>query len=404
MKINILIISIYYPPITSIASNRIHSFAKYLDKEKYNVYVHTLDDGKKSSKGIAGVFVTRSRNDKMFKPFQFRKRTNKIVHYAKVIYNIMLKRLQKDVYQGWIEESISQLSPVVEKNKIDIVLSSFSPASTHKVALALKKKYPTLKWIADMRDEMSASPFIDKKTKIDYQSIEQQIFKYADAITSVSKPIIEEYKEMSKGSKLSFKEIRNGYDFELKEGQGSNEVFTLSYVGNFYGTRNPDYFLKALSELLATKYIKDIRIRFIGVKTHFDVPRNIMSHLSIIESVSHIRAIEEMRSSDALLLIHPNNGRKGIFTGKIFEYLATMRPIIALLDPQDVAAELIRKCNAGYISAFDNVKEIKEVITRVYDEWERGVKKEQNTEEIKKHHRKEQAKRLESFIQEVINE
>lgn len=404
MKRNILIISIYYPPIQSIASNRLYSFAKYLDKEKYNIYVHTLEEGKGFHHGIEGVEVTRSKNDMMLKPFKFNKRTNKILHYSKVIYNVLIKRLQKDMYQAWINDSISMLSSVIEKNNVDIMLSSFAPASTHKVALSLKMRHPHIKWIADMRDEMSANPFIDKKTKISYEALEQKIFHYADAITSVSKPILDEYKVMSQGSHLSFQEIRNGYDFEIENVKEKNEIFTIAYVGNFYGTRNPNNFLKALSTLVKNGALNDIKIKFIGVKTHFEIPENIKAYLSMVGNIVHGDAIEEMRNSDALLLIHPNNGRKGIFTGKIFEYLATKKPIIALVDFRDVAADLIRECDAGYVSDFDDIEGIKKAIIQTYYDWENNTVNEVNIDLIKKHHRKEQTKRLEKLIEELTSE
>ena len=404
MKKNILIISIYYPPIESIASNRIYSFAKYLDKNKFNIFVHTVDTKAKYNNNLVGVKISRVENNPLFKAMTFEKRTNKIIHYLKVVYNKTLNKFIDDPYTSWVKKSKQKLEKLIKENNIDCIISSFAPIASHKLALELKKEFPKIKWIADMRDEMSASPFIDTKTKNIYTNLEKEIFKYADAITSVSKPIVDEFRELSKNNKLKFKEIRNGYDFDINNRMPKNSIFTISYVGNFYGEINPKNFLQALSDLVGSKEIDNILVKFIGVKTHFDIPSNLKNSIKIIPPVSHKEAVEYMKSSDALLLIHPNNGRKGVFTGKLFEYMATLNPIIALVDTQDVAAKLIEEANCGYVAKSNSIEEIKVAILKAYNGYKSGARLDVNLDIIKLHHRREQAKRLEKLILELIDE
>jgi len=398
-KKNILIISIYYPPIASIASNRIESFAKYLDKEKYNVFVHTLDS--KEEYTLDKVKVSRVHNNALLQPLLFTKRTNKFLHYSKVIYNKLLKYFFENEYRVWISESLRILPEVIKENNIDVILSTYAPTSPHLVALELKKRFPHLKWIADMRDEMSRGVSLSKNTQKEYQDLEQEIFKYANAVTSVSKPIVDEFQEMCLNNKVMFREIRNGYDFDLLESTKNNSNFTITYTGNFYGGRNPINFLQALANVVEKHNLKNIKVQFVGVKTHFDIPKVLQDIVEIIPSVAHDRAIEMMRQSDILLLIHPSNGRKGIFTGKIFEYLATLTPILALVDENDVASQLVKDANAGYVSDNADIDKIEQKILDAYDEWVNKKPRKFNTEVIKKHHRKEQVKRLEHLISEL---
>lgn len=401
MKKNILIISIYYPPIQSIASNRLYSFAKYLDKEKYNVFVLTLDNNQEYQNDLNGVTVIRVKNNTIFKPLLFTKRTNKLIHYTKVIYNKCINYIFDDAYRGWIKSSLTSLPDIIKKNKIELILSSYAPTAPHIVALKLKKRFPKLKWIADMRDEMSQSPFIDKKTKQKYQQLEKSIFEYADALTTISKPILDEFKMLSNSKKMLFREIRNGYDFEIKNSNLKNSIFTIAYVGNFYGDINPNNFLKALESLIKQKKIENIKVKFVGVKTHFELPTILKDIVEVIPSVEHKKAIDIMRQSDALLLIHPTNGRKGVFTGKLFEYLAVMKPIIALIDENDVASKLIKKVNAGYVADNDDIKKIESILLLAYKEWKSLESREFKKDIILKHHRREQVKRLEELIEEV---
>ncbi|MBA1420214.1 MAG: hypothetical protein FAF03_04955 [Epsilonproteobacteria bacterium] len=404
MKKNILIISIYYPPIQSIASNRIYSFAKYLDKEKYNIFVLTLDSQKEYSNDLDGVSVIRVKNDIFFKPFIFTKRTHKLIHYTKVLYNRVINYFFEDSYRGWVKKSLEIIPNIIEKNSIDIMLSSYAPTSPHTVALQTKKRFPHLRWIVDMRDEMSQNPFINRRMKKKYIQLESEIFNYADALTTVSKPILDEFKMLSNEKELLFREIRNGYDFEIKDSNYRNEVFTIAYVGNFYGDRNPNIFLQALNSLVDKRKRKIVKVKFVGVKTHFYLPSSLVNAVDVIPSVEHGKAIEIMRQSDALLLIHPTNGRKGVFTGKLFEYLAVMKPIIALIDEDDVAAQLIKEVNAGVISDNEDIEKIESIFKEVYDEWEERRERVFNKDIIFKHHRKEQVKRLEKLIKELTCE
>lgn len=404
MKKNILIISIYYPPIQSIASNRIYSFSKYLDKDKYKIFVHTLDDGKIFHNDLKDVTVSRSKNNAFFKPFTFSKRTNKVVHYCKVCYNIMVKKFTKNLYHSWIDESFNLLKTKVKEENIDLILSSFAPDASHLLALKLKNEFPQLKWIVDMRDEMSCSPYIDAVTKSHYEKLEQQIFQNANALTSVSKPIVEEFQSLCKEKNFLFSEIRNGYDFALEKRElKSNNTLVLTYMGNFYGDINPNNFFKAMELFVRKEKRGDLKIQLIGVKTHFEIPSTLKNMVEVLPNVHHERAIELMRKSDVLLLIYPTNGRKGVFTGKLFEYLGVLKPILALIDEEDVAAKLIKKCNAGYVSDNSNIEKIEKNIGLMYDEYIEKKERDFNVELIKKHHRKQQVKRLEVLMEECLN-
>jgi len=402
-KKNILIISIYYPPIQSIASNRIYSFSKYLSRDKYNIFVHTIEESKEFENNLEDITISRTKNSTLLKPFTFTHRTNKVVHYSKVLYNMFLKKITKNIYASWIDKSYELLKIKIKEENIELMLSSFSPDASHLLALKLKKEFSQLKWIADMRDEMSCSPYIDIKTKGKYQELEQEIFNHASALTSVSKPILDEFSTMCKNKKVLFSEIRNGYDFELEERMISTEQFTLTYSGNFYGDRNPINFLKALEKFVSKNIDIKCKVQLVGVKTHFEIPPVLTEMIEVLPMVPHHEAVEIMKQSDALLLIHPSNGRKGIFTGKLFEYLGVLKPILALIDEEDVAAKLIRECNAGYVSDNSNIGKIEENIALLYEEYINKKERVFNLELIQKHHRAEQVKRLEILIEGCFN-
>ncbi|MCK9472255.1 hypothetical protein [Sulfurimonas sp.] len=402
MKKKILIISIFYPPIQSIASNRIASFTKYLNKDKFNIDVVTLlENNSKEFEKNENIQIHRLEDKSYIRAFKFEKRTNKIVHITKLICNKILRTIF-DEYDGWKNKAVSKVFELMKSKKYDLVLSTYAPSVTHNVALELKKRYPDIKWIADMRDEMSLNPFLPQKEQAKLVNLEKEIFKYCDALTSVSKPIVDDFKKLSNSDTIKFVEIRNGYDFEIKNLKSNNKIFTISYIGSFYGVRNPRNFLLALSKLVEKGLITTIKINFVGVVKPFYIQDNLKEFINIYDKILHTEAISYMNNSDCLLLIHPTTSRKGVYTGKLFEYLATLKPIIALVDKSDVAAKLIEKANAGYISDNDDIQQIEKIILKAYNNWKQGLACDFNLDVIKQHHRSKQAKRLELLIEELI--
>lgn len=401
-KINILIISIYYPPIHAIASNRLHSFSKYLDKDKFNIFVLTIDESISYDDKNDDAKVFRLKNNSIFKRANTSVKSTFIYHKAKSLYNILLNIAFRDEFSSWTKKAKIKASQIIKEQNIDVVLSSYAPVAPHIVALSLKRKFKNIKWIADMRDEMSKNTFINNNYRSYLSKLESQIFKNADAVTSVSKPILDDFKLIANNNSIIFKEITNGYDFEIEKNYIKNKVFTISYIGNFYGKRNPDLFLKALEQLYKSDIISNFHIKFIGVNNMYVIHNSIKDKISILPKLEHKEAINQMKQSDALLLIHPKSKSKGIYTGKLFEYLATIKPIIAIVDKEDVAAELIVKCKAGYISDSDSIEEIKEVITSAYNDWKSDASFNPNISVIKQYHRKEQAKILGNMISDEL--
>jgi len=402
LKKNILLISLYYPPIQSIASNRIESITKYLNSDLFNIDVITLQEkGSLPYETKDNVAIFRVPNKSFFRPFRFAKPTNILLHTCKVIWNLLLQNLLPEFY-GWKKEAQSLIQKLKKEKTYDIILSSYAPAVTHELAL-IAKKNSTSKWIADMRDEMSLNPFLSSIKKTKLAKLEQKIFDACDMITSVSKPILEDFRNLAKtkAKNIRFVEIRNGYDFPIVEiSHPKNSCFTISYIGSFYGERNPENFLKALS-LLYNQEIFSIKVNLIGTSKPIYIPKNLSEVIEISSLVSHSRALEIMHESDALLLIHPTTGRKGVYTGKLFEYLGMLKPIIALVDKEDVAAHLIKQTNAGYIAENSDLEDIQNCILEAYNQWKDNTIRLFNTEIIAKHHRKEQIKRLEKAILEL---
>ena len=402
---NILFITTMYPPIQSIATNRMVSFVKYIDKQKYQIFVITIETEEKTTEDFEGVTVYRLTDNSFLRRFGLTKKMSRVARLAKVGYNALVvgSLPQMEMYD-WRRKAEEVADILMQNEGIDLVFSSFGPASAHQVAMWFKKKYPHVPWIADMRDEFISPDERNPLRLLFLQRLQLQILSLADAVTSVSEPILNDFRNACPRPNVTFREVRNGYDFEVDTTDfRSREEFIIVYTGSFYRKIGPGNFLKALERFVSGEKYKKVKVCIFGVPKPFSIPKNIQNILVHHGMVNHQKAIQEMRHANLLLLVLPNTARKGVYSGKLFEYLASTTPILALVPKNDVAAQLIRDCNAGYIADNDSIEEIEQALLQAYEDWLEGRKLDINLDLIKRHHRREQTKILESLMDELTN-
>lgn len=402
-KTKVILVTTYFPPLISVASNRMEAFAKYLNHDCYDLDVVTLkhDNTSENIPESKKYTLTELTNDSFFKKASFDKTNSFIIHKAKAAYNKLLAVFVKNEHSSWQRKVEKHIEKCISQNPSVIVISSFAPVAPHMAILNLKRKDLKFHWIADFRDSMT-NPAISNTLIDSYRKIQKDILQYADAISTVSEPIIKEFSRIVPSASNRIFEIRNGYDFSLPTETSYNPEFTISYIGTFYGSRKPNYFFKALKSFMDKNVSVDIRLQLIGVGSAIQIPDFIQNNIFVTNKVSHEEALEYMFTSDALLLLHPQNNYKGVYTGKVFEYLASLKPIIAAVDKEDVAAKLIEECNAGFIAAYENIEEIEQAINNAYQLWNERKQLNLNIPLIKEQHRKIQAGKLDSIIQDYI--
>jgi glycosyltransferase involved in cell wall biosynthesis len=400
-KIDVIILTVYYPPIISVASNRSWAFAKYLDKEKYSVKVVTLKESEKivSYEGVETFYL---ENKQLIKRATFYKRYPFIIHKTKALWNKCLAFLGVHEFTAWGNEAFKMIDSLISNPENTILISSYPVEEVILVALRIKKKYPQLKWISDLRDGISINPSYPEKMLAKLKKQELDILHFANGITSVSTPILDHFRSFNESKSVYLSEIRNGFDFETSNLLKFNQLFTIAYVGSFYGERSPSFFFHAIESLLKEEVLKDFKIEFVGVGGGVLIPNMLKKYVNVIEKVEYHNAVSIMKSADSLLLILPGGNYKGIYSGKIFDYLGVMKPIIALVDKEDVAAKLIHDCNAGFIANWNNLEEIKSSILKAYQLWETKHSLDFNKELIEQHHRKNQVKKLSILIDELV--
>jgi len=292
-----------------------------------------------------------------------------------------------DFFSAWYFECRKQAVEIARNEAVDCVLTTSPPHSIHLFGLYLKEKLG-IPWVMDLRDAMTVDPNRKNYPGIQLQSAlekhyEKKFYAKADAIISVSDPIIESIQTRHAKLHLDSRThtISNGFDEDdfngLKKKTHLSRLFTVTYTGSFMGKRNPDFFLQAVRMLVESKEIEpsDIQIRFIG---HFD--KNTLAlfnkfstyfPIEVLTFQPHAETLRHQMNSVLLLLIvnvEAHEGGAQIMTGKFFEYVGANKPLLALV-PNGPLKDIIKDGRFGTVAPVKDIPQIAEKFKMLYDQW-----------------------------------
>ena len=282
-----------------------------------------------------------------------------------------------DKEKGWRSPAVETAERFLERERVDALMSSSSPVTCHIVARALKKEHG-VPWVADLRDlwtQNHAYPHSALRRMAE-RRLELATLGDADALVVVSWPAAEQLSKLHRREDVSV--ITNGFDPERlnQKDTALTSRFTITYSGQIYaGRQDPSKLLVALKELVDGGTVEpvDVEVRFYGpentkladtieecglssiAKQHGVVPRQV--------------AHEKQRESHLLLLLNwDDRGDRGVYTLKVFEYLASRRPILATGGfGNDVVEALLQETGAGVYCR--TVQDIKAALEALYLEY-----------------------------------
>ena len=264
-----------------------------------------------------------------------------------------------DPRRGWNKFALAKAKEIIETQGITTIVTTSPPHSTQLIGLELKRLYPHIRWVADLRDpwtdiyynqDLYPTPWA-KKRNLRY---ERSVLLGADQIITVSEECRRLFAQKADvAEKIAV--IPNGYDTkdfyqlgvrseELGVTSGASNLKILSYIGVWA----PQYDIEPLKKLVQGR--NDILLRFVGVVSD-EIKKEIKSwgvQTEFVSYVSHKEAVSYMQASDVLLLFIPNvPNNEGILTGKLFEYLAAGNKILLFGPQHGDAMRLINECSAG---------------------------------------------------------
>jgi glycosyltransferase involved in cell wall biosynthesis len=295
---------------------------------------------------------------------------------AKLAYR---RALLPDASVTWMPTAVPAAVRLVKREGIDVVITTSPPYSMNLIGASVKR-LTGIPWVADLRDAVLGNAdrrfertSVRAKEKT-LESVVKLIARSADGVVAVSDPIADEVRRFDPAGEVRV--IPNGSDFDDFAGleYRPGECFRITHTGSFFGQRNPRAFLSAL----ASSGLDDVVARFVGDFRSADrdwvETLGLGDRLELLPYVSHRRALELQRDSEANLLLLPEAAGRGrvVPSGKIFEYLAAERPILAAVPPDGAAAELVRETGAGIVVAPEDERGLREALLGLHARWRAG--------------------------------
>lgn len=277
----------------------------------------------------------------------------------------------------WVKPSIKFLEKYTQENKIDTIITTGPPHSLHLIGLGLKEKL-NVNWIADFRDPWTTIGYhnelkLSAKSAQKHKELESKVLNTADSILVTSVTTKKEFQSLTK---QPIHVITNGYDMEKVEKVQLDEKFTLAHIGSFLSQRNPRILWKCLKEIIKEnkQFKADFQLKLIGAVSQEVLDTisefRLESYVNNLGYVSHKEAVLHQRSSQVLLLIEINSEEtKSIIPGKLFEYMVSERPILALGPENSDFESIIKATNTGVFHQYDEYDELKQTILDFYEKY-----------------------------------
>lgn len=387
--------------LESMVVDRIKSMQKKNGGDSYSELVGKVGGGTEEGQSVVGFF---NRIKELLIPFF--KGVLKYIVYIPDDYNL------------WAYQSTKIADEIFKEYNIQLVYTSLPPFSACYIGYRVKHKH-NVPWVVDYRDlwfgDVLREWIPGWRQKLELL-IERHYIQQADAIISVSKQKTEFLKNLLNKSHAKWYTITNGYDSEVFEPMLSlprkiNEYFDFVYTGRLFKNRRGYAFAEALGQLCQNQpELKGrVRVHILGgvspeIQAKYDeilAAYGIESLFNFTGDISYQKAMESQINADYLLLIVDTGATSdGVIPGKLFEYIASRRPIFALTDP-GATQEIIEKAGAGVVVPAESVEECK---VRLQDVLNRNIPDEVflNSEYLKQFDRKELSKRLAQVFDDLI--
>lgn len=277
-----------------------------------------------------------------------------------------------DAEKEWKQPTLEKAVDLLKKEQFDMILSSSSPVTCHLIAKELKIHYH-LPWVADLRDLWTQNhnyPY-GMIRKLIERHLEINTLSYADALITVSQPDTDQLRRLHK--KIQISTITNGFDPEQinKGNTPLTSKFTIIHTGKIYqGKQDLSKFFQAIRDLLSEKKIssENFEVQFYGSDFEFLNKEannyDITSVVKIFKKIPRQTAFEKQRESQLLLLPTWGENQRAGHGLKLFEYLAAMRPVLAIGQGNDTKREVLEETGAGVYAC--SVEDIKKTLIKFY--------------------------------------
>ncbi len=396
--IKVLVITYYWPPAGGPGVQRVLKFVKYFPEFDIIPVVLTISKGDypaidetllEEVPGSLKVYSTKG-----WEPYRFFRKFTGMASNKTIPVGILAKdpgnkyRLRlanwcrlnlfiPDARRYIIRPFVSKAKEIIEKEGIDVILTSSPPHSIQLIGLKLKQEL-NLPWIGDFRDPWTNISYYQKVKRSKYalkkdQGLEREVVDSVDILVAVNQSIIDDYKKRFQPRETA--KILNGYDesdfmdIPVRSLNDTGE-HTILYYGSLMEDQVIPEFIEAISnvaeilrgrgELLKMKFIGNIhdRIKYLLREVNY-------KDVEFVNYKPHKDLLLEASSASMLLfIVNRVRDNRGILTGKLFEYLALGIPILGIGPVDSEAGGILRETGRGTMVDYKNIKSMEDYILR----------------------------------------
>jgi hypothetical protein len=398
----VLIVTYYWPPSGGAGVQRWLKFVKYLQGTNFEAVIYTplnpeipyrddtlLSDIPSNTEVIGinifepyqlyNLLTGKKKGAKFQHGFLKDKEETKPSFKERLAIWIRGNIFIPDARSFWINPSVKYLTKYLKEKPVDLIITSGPPHSMHLIGMGIKKQ-TSLPWIADFRDPWTGIYYFDKLmlsgfAKKKHYKLEQKCLDNADHLITVGETM---KKDFEKRTSTPVSVITNGYDHVDYEKiiPAKPTKFTILYSGMFLPDQNPPELWEVLGEMVSDNpfFAKHLDLFFVG-KTDAAILNGIESNnltrfLRQVEYVPHAR-LPAIQQEAALLLLSINriSNASYILTGKVFEYLAVQKTILAFCPEQSDVASIIRETNSGVIVPFGQKADLRIILEQLFQRY-----------------------------------
>jgi len=370
---SVLLIAFEYPPGKGAGVERPLSLSNYLPEFGWKPIVLTV-------KPTAYDFIDESRtipscvSENLYRAFSFNAARDFSFKgkYLKILS-------APDRWSTWFFDGYFKGRDIIKKHRPEIVWSTYPIATSHAIALALKKTYG-IRWVADYRDPMSFHYKPSNDSSIS-KYIDRETIKNSDSVTFVTDHMKKLYSDKYEIYKNKFNVIENGFNDEYFNGlepdkNDNRGIFKILHSGAIYENgRNPKIVFEALKILKNQQKISNesFRLLFRGARApekyiQYAANVNVLDLVEFLPSIDYRNSLIEMLSVDALLVIQGEIYNNQI-PGKVYEYLRAKKPIISNSPVNSAVGQFVSRFDFCFVCDTPQTvaSSIDEVISRTFN-------------------------------------
>jgi len=394
----VLIVSFRFPPQGGMGALRVGKFAKYLPEYGWNPTILTIGkvEGLPSTTSLeiseSSVVRTRFMALDYMLPYQtasdesnhnkgishslgLRGSTHGLIQTPRLIYTLLRRQILPFEMIGWYPYAIKEGLRLMSKCHFNVIFSSSSPNVSHIIASYLNQK-TGIPWVAEFRDLWALNHYTRKHQPFRFieERYEKHVMRDSNSLITVSEPWA---KSIDRLHSKPVEVIHNGFDKEdYAITVPLRPKFTISYTGNIYrGKQDTIPLLQAIKSLQEDGNIhaSNFELRFFGGNVIREISPTVDRYklhdlVKVHGFVPLEESVKRQKESAALLLLGWNDpSEKGVYPGKIFEYLGAHRPILALGLKDEMVNKLLEKSGMGVM--LSKPSEIKSLINRWFNEF-----------------------------------